>query len=192
MDKSNIWFIADLHIGHKNILFHQPNRIEPMSLKDDKDIEGHDSYIVETWLSQTKENDHIYVLGDMIMGSQEFAIRVLNRLKSNGCKIHLLVGNHDKSIRRMTNMFESIDLIKRVVFKKNEFEFGEVQSVNSFDFDQFNAMKEEDEGTATIGGYSSSYSGFGGSSYSNKNFVFFSPTNYEEIKKLVEYFIVFS
>ena len=71
--------------------------------------------------------------------------------------------------------------------KKNEFEFGEVQSVNSFDFDQFNAMKEEDEGTATIGGYSSSYSGFGGSSYSNKNFVFFSPTNYEEIKKLVEY-----
>lgn len=123
MNKNNIWFIADLHIGHKNILFHQPNRIEPMSLKDDKDIEGHDSYIVETWLSQTKENDHIYVLGDMIMGSQEFAIRVLNRLKSNGCKIHLLVGNHDKSIRTMTNMFESIDLIKRVVFKKNEFEF---------------------------------------------------------------------
>ena len=123
MNKNNIWFIADLHLGHKNILFHQSNRIEAMSLKDDKDIEGHDSYIVKTWLSQTKENDHIYVLGDMIMGSQEFAMRVLNRLKSNGCKIHLLVGNHDKSIRRMTNMFESIDLIKRVVFKKNEFEF---------------------------------------------------------------------
>ena len=62
----------------------------------------------------------------------------------------------------------------------------DMQSNNSFDFDQFNAMKEEDEGTATIGGYSNSYSGFGGS-YSNKNFVFFSPTNYEEIKKLVEY-----
>ena len=72
--------------------------------------------------------------------------------------------------------------------KKNEFEFNEDQPSNSFDFDQFNAMKEEDEGTATIGGYTSSYSGFGGgSSYSNKNFVFFSPTNYEEIKKLVEY-----
>ena len=71
--------------------------------------------------------------------------------------------------------------------KNKEFGVDEVQSNNSFDFDQFNAMKEEDEGTATIGGYSSSYSGFGGSSYSNKNFVFFSPTNYEEIKKLVEY-----
>jgi calcineurin-like phosphoesterase family protein len=123
MDKNNIWFIADLHIGHKNILFHQPNRIEAMSLENKDDIKGHDSYIVNMWLSQTKKGDHIYVLGDMIMGNQQFAIYVLNRLKSNGCKIHLVVGNHDKSIRNMTNMFESIDLIKRVIFKKNEFEF---------------------------------------------------------------------
>ena len=71
--------------------------------------------------------------------------------------------------------------------KNTELEFDEVPSDGGFDFDQFNAMKEEDEGTATIGGYSNSYSSFGGSSYSNKNFVFFSPTNYEEIKKLVEY-----
>ena len=71
--------------------------------------------------------------------------------------------------------------------KKGGIELNEIQQTNNFDFDQFNAMKEEDEGTATIGGYSSSYSGYGGSTYSNKNFVFFSPTNYEEIKKLVEY-----
>lgn len=61
---------------------------------------------------------------------------------------------------------------------------------NNFDFDQFNAIKED--GTTTEnsygGGYTSSYGGFGGTtSYNNKNFVFFSPTNYEEIKKLVEY-----
>lgn len=119
----NVFFLADLHIGHKNILFHQPNRIEGMSLKDKEDVEGHDAYIVNMWLSQTKENDHIYVLGDMIMGSQEFAMYILKRLKSNGCKIHLLVGNHDKNIKKMYNMFESVDLIKRVIFKKNEFEF---------------------------------------------------------------------
>ena len=80
---------------------------------------------------------------------------------------------------------------RRILFgrkKKSEFEFNNIQPSTGFDFDQFNAMKEEDEGTATIGGYTNSYSGFGGgSSYSNKNFVFFSPTNYEEIKKLVEY-----
>ena len=61
---------------------------------------------------------------------------------------------------------------------------------SSFDFDQFNAIKDDDSSTASTsyGGYTNSYGGFGGtSSYSSKNFVFFSPTNYEEIKKLVEY-----
>ena len=48
MNKNNIWFIADLHIGHKNILFHQPNRIEPMSLKDDKDKPLSDKEIQDT------------------------------------------------------------------------------------------------------------------------------------------------
>ena len=53
--------------------------------------------------------------------------------------------------------------------------------------DQFNAIKEEDT-NSSYGGYQNSYGGFGGTtSYSNKNFVFFNPTNYEEIKKLVEY-----
>lgn len=62
-------------------------------------------------------------------------------------------------------------------------------SQDSFDFDQFNALKDDDgESSASSGGYTNSYSGFGGtSSYSAKNFVFFNPTNYEEIKKLIEY-----
>ena len=35
----DVWFISDLHIAHKNILRHQPKRIEAMSLKDEDDIE---------------------------------------------------------------------------------------------------------------------------------------------------------
>ena len=120
---SNIWFIADLHIGHKNILHHQPERIAAMGLKDKYDIEGHDNYIIDKWLSQTKRNDHVYVLGDMIMTNQETAIKVLHKLKSNGCKIHLVIGNHDKSTQKMYNMFESIELIKSQVFKASVFPF---------------------------------------------------------------------
>ena len=71
----------------------------------------------------------------------------------------------------------------------DEDEFGMPQS--TFDFDQFNALKEdssEQSSASSYGGYTNSYGGFGGTSgYNNKNFVFFSPTNYEEIKKLVEY-----
>ena len=75
--------------------------------------------------------------------------------------------------------------------KKKHFEDEEEMPVESrFDFDQFNAIKEGEtsQQTSSYGGYSNSYGGFGGtSSYAEKNFVFFSPTNYEEIKKLVEY-----
>ena len=119
----NIWFCADLHLGHKNILKHQPNRVKSMGLKDDKDMEGHNKYIIEMWLSKTKEGDDVYVLGDMIWSDQRTALYFIDRLKSNGVKIHLLVGNHDKAIHNMTNKFDSISLIKRTVFKKNEFPF---------------------------------------------------------------------
>jgi len=75
--------------------------------------------------------------------------------------------------------------------KKKHREYEEDMPLEStFDFDQFNAIKEEDDSNTanSYSGYSNSYGGFGSTnSYSAKNFVFFSPTNYEEIKKLVEY-----
>ena len=74
--------------------------------------------------------------------------------------------------------------------KKNQEMDDESPMENGFDFDQFNALKEGSEPStaSSYGGFTNSYGGFGGSSsYSAKNFVFFSPTNYEEIKKLVEY-----
>lgn len=119
----NIFFISDLHICHKNILHHSKERVGAMNLKDNTDIEGHDEYIINMWLNQTKRGDHIYVLGDFIMSNQQESIKILNRLKSNGCKIHLIVGNHDKSTQKMYNMFESIDIIKVVNFKKTMFDF---------------------------------------------------------------------
>ena len=62
----DVWVISDLHLQHKNILRHQPKRIEVMSLKDDDDIETHDKWIIDMWLKTVKRKDHVYVLGDMI------------------------------------------------------------------------------------------------------------------------------
>ena len=119
----DVWVISDLHLQHKNILRHQPKRIEVISLKDDDDIETHDKWIIDMWLKTVKRNDHVYVLGDMILSSQQNSIYILHKLKSTGCKIHLIVGNHDKSTQKMFNMFDSIDLIKVVDFKKNAFPY---------------------------------------------------------------------
>ena len=119
----DVWVISDLHLQHKNILRHQPKRIEVMSLKDDDDIETHDKWIIDMWLKTVKRNDHVYVLGDMILSSQQSSLYILHRLKSTGCKIHLIIGNHDKSTQKLTTMFETIDLIKVVDFKKSVFPF---------------------------------------------------------------------
>ena len=118
----NVFFIADLHIGHKNILHHQSQRIQSMGLDNEEDIEKHDKYIIDMWHSMVKRGDIVYVLGDFIMKNQQESLKILHELKKNGAKIHLIVGNHDKSIDKMHNMFESISLIKNVTFKKEQFE----------------------------------------------------------------------
>lgn len=119
----NIFFTADLHINHKNILRHQKGRIQGMNLKDEEDIEGHDKYVEDMWLSMTKRNDQIYVLGDFIMANSEITHKILSHLKQNGCRIHLIVGNHDKSTHNLTNMFSSISYLKTVTFKKGTYDF---------------------------------------------------------------------
>lgn len=120
---SNVWFSADLHINHKNILHHQKERINAMGLKDNNDIGGHDEYITNMILSQTKRGDRLYLLGDVVLDNQQNSKKFLEKIKSNGCSLYLIEGNHDKSIHNMHNMFKSIDLIKKVVFKKTEFDF---------------------------------------------------------------------
>lgn len=119
----DVWFVSDLHIHHANILRHQKERIKAMGLKDENDIEGHDKWIVNMWNSTVKRGDHVYVLGDFIMSNRDSSVRILHTLKSKGCHIHLIVGNHDKSTQKLENMFESIDLIKVVDFKKTVFPF---------------------------------------------------------------------
>lgn len=118
-----VWFIADLHICHKNILRHQTNRLKKMGLTDENDFETHDKYIIDMWHSLVSRGDIVYVLGDFIMANKEKSFNILNDLKKQGAKIHLIVGNHDKSTQNLENMFESISLIKDVVFKKNVFDF---------------------------------------------------------------------
>lgn len=122
---SKVYFIADLHIGHKNILKYSKGRIDNLSLKDEESIEEHDSKIIELWLNTVKRDDIVYVLGDFILSSKENnkAFKILSKLKSSGCKIHLIVGNHDKSSMPYSNMFESMETIKEVTFKKSIFPF---------------------------------------------------------------------
>lgn len=119
----NVYFIADTHIGHQNILFHQPNRIKDLNLKGADDVEGMNEYIYKMWDDTVKRGDHVYLLGDVFLGGRVGAWKCIQRLKKKGANIHLIVGNHDRNIPKFNNQFASIDYIKTVTFKKTVFPF---------------------------------------------------------------------
>jgi len=83
--KSGIYFTADLHIGHKNIL--------RLSNRPFGDIDHHDDTIIDNYNSIVSSNDVCYILGDISWNqSYETYKSIFNRL--NGKKF-IILGNHD-------------------------------------------------------------------------------------------------
>lgn len=80
---SKVYFISDLHLGHKQILEFSPSR------EGDTVLE-HDHAIVVKWNSIVKKRDTVWVLGDVAW--EVDSLKVLNEM--NGTKI-LVMGNHD-------------------------------------------------------------------------------------------------
>src|SRR5574344_1385183 len=116
----NIWFTADLHLHHKNILMHQVNRVDGMSLKSIDDIETHDNYIINMLRSTIKKSDRIYFIGDILFGDRNSAINFLSKIP--GSK-YFINGNHDAAFNHLDNYFKWKGDIKQVCFKKSSFDF---------------------------------------------------------------------
>jgi len=79
-----IYFTADLHFGHTNIIKYC-NR--PFN-----SIEDMDKALIRNWNATVQPEDEIYILGDFTMRSPGHAKAYLSAL--NGKK-YLIVGNHD-------------------------------------------------------------------------------------------------
>jgi len=96
---SKIWFTSDTHFGHGNIL--------RFCERPFKTIQEHDRALIEDWNARVGPLDPVYHLGDFAFGSQGYVKNILSRL--NG-QIHLLLGNHDKVVRKnpgIAGMFAS-------------------------------------------------------------------------------------
>lgn len=86
------FFIADLHIGDRNILTYEHRPFK--NLKDMKKT------IVDNWNKVVSEDDTVYLLGDI--GD----IFILNELKG---KIVIVAGNHD-DVDKIKDIFPSIEI----------------------------------------------------------------------------------
>jgi calcineurin-like phosphoesterase family protein len=112
---NKIYFTADTHFFHTNILKHCPDR--PCS---GMEIKAHDEWLIDLWNNTIEKKDIVYIVGDFAFGNKERVIRLMDKL--HGTK-HLIVGNHDASSIKLPNYFESVQQIKDLTFKASLYPF---------------------------------------------------------------------
>ena len=94
-----IFFTADTHFGHGNILRYDDRPF--------KHIHEHDKVLIANWNEVVGKRDEVWHLGDVSWHGHKRTAEILYAL--NG-KIHLIRGNHDQVIDKPTvkGRFESI------------------------------------------------------------------------------------
>ena len=96
-----ILFTADLHLGHKNIIRHCSR---PFS-----SVQEMDEQLISAWNSKVRQNDSVYIIGDLIFRSAASPESYLSSLHG---KKHLIIGNHDNDWMKkaaMSQYFISVD-----------------------------------------------------------------------------------
>lgn len=108
---TNTWVIADTHFGHRGVckfLKEDGSKLRPWDDPDEMD-----EALVSNWNSVVKDNDRVYLLGDVAINRH--ALQTLYRLK--GRKV-LVKGNHD--IFKLKEYLPHFDDIRACVVKKNQ------------------------------------------------------------------------
>lgn len=96
------YFIADLHVGHKNLATKNDSRFTH-GWREFDSVEEHDETIINAINQVVSPQDELYIIGDITLGSVtkpslDYVLNILNKIK---CKrIYGLIGNHEKGIMK--------------------------------------------------------------------------------------------
>jgi calcineurin-like phosphoesterase family protein len=92
---ANVWFTADFHFGHKNIIRYCDRPFAS--------VEQMNETILERLNARVKLNDVMYFLGDFCIGPRQRALEFRSQIR---CKtIFAVPGNHDREARKLTQEF---------------------------------------------------------------------------------------
>jgi calcineurin-like phosphoesterase family protein len=117
LDEHNVWFTADLHLYHDNILW--------MNKRPFKNCDEMWEFFKADWISKVKQEDYVFILGDVLWGSQ--ASRLANMANSLPGHICIVMGNHDKEKTGVNgkgsnfDVFESCDRMDFIRVKSQKF-----------------------------------------------------------------------
>ncbi len=83
-----IWFTSDWHFGHDREFIWKPRGFSS--------VEEHDNTIIAKHNGLIFDDDDVYVLGDLMLGNNEYGLNCIKQLKG---KLHIIRGNHDTDSR---------------------------------------------------------------------------------------------
>lgn len=78
-----IYFTSDTHFGHNKEFIYKPRGFDS--------VEEMNECLLDNLVSTLLPDDDLYILGDVMLGDNEFGMKALNQLK---CRIHIILGNH--------------------------------------------------------------------------------------------------
>lgn len=105
-----VYFTSDMHFGHKNVLMHDGRPFDS--------VEEMDAELIARWNSVVREEDTVYVLGDISWHKGNKTAEIFKQL--NGHK-HLIKGNHDRMHKDLDEYFESVNPYAEIRYYGNTF-----------------------------------------------------------------------
>lgn len=110
----NIFFTADWHFNHDREFIYKPRGFNSIYEMNEALIERHNSVV--------NPEDDVYVLGDLMLGNNEEAIKMVKQLKGN---LHIVRGNHDTNSRMAiyNDCWNVVDINEGQYFKFGKYNF---------------------------------------------------------------------
>lgn len=82
------YYIADLHLGHENII--------RLSHRPFSSVDEMDETLIRNWNNRITPKDDVYILGDLCFRTHHD--NMLHYISQLNGKKHLIIGNHDKEL----------------------------------------------------------------------------------------------
>lgn len=101
----NSYFIADLHLGHKNIVLGESRWEDRTGCRKFQTLSEHDDLIINNINETVGYNDKLYVLGDFVFGGKDNIPKYRHRI--NCQKVILIRGNHDLHMFKNSVVFDN-------------------------------------------------------------------------------------